>query len=71
MTPDELKSARYQLGMTQRQLAEALELGKDGSRAVRRWEKNERPISGPVAVAVRLMLERAGDRGFTLSRRNP
>jgi transcriptional regulator with XRE-family HTH domain len=58
MTPDELKSARYQLGMTQAQLAKALELGNDGARAVRRWEKNERPISGPVAVAVRLMLEK-------------
>jgi transcriptional regulator with XRE-family HTH domain len=56
MTPDELKSARYRLGMTQAQLAKALELGKDGNRAVRRWERAERPISGPVAVAVRFML---------------
>jgi DNA-binding transcriptional regulator YiaG len=58
MTPDELKSARYRLGMTQHQLAEALQLGIDGKRSVRRWEAGERPISGPVAVALRLMLER-------------
>jgi hypothetical protein len=48
--------------MTQARLAEALELGKDGKRAVRRWEKGERPISGPVAVAIVLMLQRLEER---------
>lgn len=60
MTPTELRAARKRLGMTQAQLAAALLLGNDGNRAVRRWEKGERPISGPVQVAVTLMLDIAG-----------
>jgi transcriptional regulator with XRE-family HTH domain len=58
MTPEELRTSRKRLGMTQAQLAEALQLGKDGKRAIRRWEMGERPISGPVTVAITLMLER-------------
>jgi DNA-binding transcriptional regulator YiaG len=44
--------------MTQAQLAEALHLGKDGKRAVRRWEAGTRAISGPVKVAVEFMRAR-------------
>ena len=56
MTPAELRAARKRLGMTQAQLATALKLGKDGKRAVQRWECGDRPISGPVAVAMAMML---------------
>jgi DNA-binding transcriptional regulator YiaG len=60
MTPAELKSARKRLGMTQRQLAEALRLkGKDPTATVRAWENERRPITGPVQVAVELMLASA------------
>jgi hypothetical protein len=41
--------------MTQAQLAQALKLGKEGARAVRRWEAGEREISGPVQVALELL----------------
>ena len=58
-TPAGFRAAREALGLTQRQLAEALELGKDGGRTVRRWEAEDREIPGPAAVAVRLMLEHA------------
>jgi transcriptional regulator with XRE-family HTH domain len=58
LAPSELKAARLRLGMTQTELAVALKLGADGDRAVRRWEKGDRPISGPVEVAVTFMLER-------------
>jgi transcriptional regulator with XRE-family HTH domain len=58
LAPSELKAARLRLGMTQTELAVALKLGADGDRAVRRWEKGDRPISGPVEVAVIFMLER-------------
>ena len=61
MTPDDLLAARRRLGLTQTQLARALQLGGDGARTVRRWEAGERPVPGPVVVAVRLMLER-GER---------
>lgn len=57
MTPLELKEARRTLGMTQRELAEALELdGPFAKDSVRRWENGKRAISGPVRVAVRYML---------------
>lgn len=58
MTPDKLLAARARLGMTQVQLARALKLGNGGARTVRRWEAGDRAISGPVEVAVRMMLER-------------
>jgi DNA-binding transcriptional regulator YiaG len=56
MTPNEIKSARLALGMSQRQLAETLRMGTDGGRAVRRWESGDRPVSGPASVAIEAML---------------
>lgn len=50
MTPDEFAAARAALGMTQAQLAAALE---SDLRTVRRWEAGERAIPGPVRVALR------------------
>ena len=60
MTPAEFHAARKRLHLTQAQLAEALKLGKGGKRAVQCWERGERGISGPVAVAIEMMLEKAG-----------
>lgn len=56
MTPDAVHAARLQLNMTLRELAEALRMGTDGRRAVRRWETGDRPISGPASVAIEAML---------------
>ena len=56
MTSDEVRAARYLLGMTQDQLAKALRMGGDGKRAVRRWESGDRHISGPASVAIEFML---------------
>ena len=56
MTPEELKEARHKLGLSARGLATALDMGQWGGRTVRRWEK-EGPVPGPVAVAVRFMLQ--------------
>jgi transcriptional regulator with XRE-family HTH domain len=56
MTPEEVIFARLRLGMTLRELAEALRMGTDGRRAVRRWETGDRPISGPASVAIEAML---------------
>jgi DNA-binding transcriptional regulator YiaG len=56
MTPTQFAQARAALGMTQRQLAEALRLGKDGGRAVRRWEAGDRPVSGPASLAIEALL---------------
>lgn len=58
MTPAQVRAIRLALGMTQTQLAAALELASDGARAVRRWETegSKSPITGPARVALRLML---------------
>lgn len=56
MTPSEVKAARKALGLTANGLAEALRLGKNGGRTVRRWESGETPISGPAQVAIEMML---------------
>ena len=59
MTPDELKSIRYALGLTVRGLADALsEPGHKpvNPRTVRRWEEGTQDIQSPVAVALRLLL---------------
>lgn len=58
MTPDEVKAARLQLGMTQQQLADALGLvGDDAVRTVRRWEAGERAVGGPAAQCIRYLLK--------------
>ena len=55
MTSEELKAARMKLGLTQAGLATAL--GFADAHHVRRLEKGKRGVSGPVAVAVELMLK--------------
>jgi DNA-binding transcriptional regulator YiaG len=56
MAPAELREARKRLGLSQSGLAEALGLGPNGDRTIRRWESGRRPISGPAQVAIGLML---------------
>ena len=56
-----IKEARRVLGLSQGELAEALNMGADGARSVRRWEADpadaqHREPSGPVLVAIRFML---------------
>ena len=55
MTPDDLKKARKRLGLSQSGLAEALRMGANGGRTVRRWELGEIPVTGPASVAVELL----------------
>ena len=62
MTGPELKAARRRLGLSQAALAHALRLGGDGGRTVRRWERGDRSIPGPVEVAVEFMLAQADGR---------
>ena len=59
MAPDRIKEIRRGLGMTQSMLAEALRLGANGARTVRRWEAGSMPISGPAQVALELMKEKS------------
>jgi len=55
VTPAELRSAREAMGLTQTELAEALETAL---RTVQHWEAGDRAIPGPVRVALRLLTER-------------
>lgn len=58
MTPEQVKDARLQLGMTQAQLAHALGLVGDTAKdTVRQWESGRRPISGPAAQCLRYLLK--------------
>jgi DNA-binding transcriptional regulator YiaG len=58
MSPAEIKEARLKLGLTQAQLAAALNLSEPyGKDVVRSWESGRRPISGPAQVAITLMLK--------------
>jgi transcriptional regulator with XRE-family HTH domain len=56
MTPADLLAARKALGLSQAGLAEALRLGANGGRTVRRWESGEVPVTGPVSVAIECLL---------------
>ena len=60
MMPDEVKEARAALGLTQKQLAEALELESKLSKdTVRGWEAGRRAVGGPEGVAIRLLVRMA------------
>lgn len=57
MTPAALKCARKRLGLSQSGLAEALRMGVNGERQVRRWEQGETLVSGPASVAIECLLK--------------
>jgi DNA-binding transcriptional regulator YiaG len=58
MTPTQLQAARKRLGLSARGLAAALEMdGQWSDRTIRKWERGEHAVPGPVAVAVRYMVK--------------
>lgn len=61
MTPADLRTARKALGLTQKGLAERLQMGTHAWQTISKWESdsNERGVPGPVAVAVGYMLREA------------
>jgi DNA (cytosine-5)-methyltransferase 1 len=61
VTADELVAARKALGLSQSGLAEALRLGPNGDRTVRRWEAGDVPVTGPASLAIELLLASKGD----------
>jgi hypothetical protein len=64
MTGDELHAARAKLGelwglgrpLSPNELAHALRLGKNGGGRILVMERGERPVSGPMSVAIEAML---------------
>ena len=59
MTPDDLKSSRASLGLSQPQLAAAI--GHPVA-SVRNWEQGRRRIPGSVEVVVKMLLEKSGHK---------
>lgn len=62
MKPHEFAAARAKLGLTQQGMADALEMGRTAARTIRDYEAGRCRIGGPVAVAVKLMLEKEEGR---------
>jgi transcriptional regulator with XRE-family HTH domain len=54
MTPEELRSARQELGLTQREIAEKYEISLKG---YKKYEEGERPIPGPVKLLTKYVLQ--------------
>lgn len=52
-----LAAARAELGLSLQQLADALGLVGNGADALRKMESGRRAITGPIAVAVELLLK--------------
>lgn len=55
MTPKQFKAAREKLGLSQAKLAEKIRVS--GSRTIRRWERSEREIPGPVQILIERMVD--------------
>lgn len=61
MTPADFRNARKALGLSQREMAEALRLSPaNGDRTIRIWETEGNTVPGPAQVAVEAMLKEAG-----------
>lgn len=58
MTPDQLRTARARLGLTQAGLARALRMADNGARTIRRYEAGTRTIPGPVELAVEYLISK-------------
>lgn len=58
MRPDkqEFRQARDQLGLSAKQMANILRMGKGSDRTIRRYESGQTPVPGPVSVAVEALL---------------
>lgn len=62
MTPEEFLAARATLGLTQRQMAEALGMGTHGWQSISGWENGKKPVPDTVCVTVDLLLQREAQR---------
>jgi DNA-binding transcriptional regulator YiaG len=62
VTPADIIAARKRLGLSQAGLAEALRLGANGGRTVRRWEAGDVPVTGPVSVAIEGLLAKVQEQ---------
>ena len=57
MTGEELREAREDLNLTRQELADILRFGANGERRIRRMERGEIEVSGPVSVVIDALLD--------------
>lgn len=57
----ELYEARKVLGYTTRELASVLNMGENGHSELAKMERGRRRVTGPIATAVLLLLDRKGE----------
>lgn len=55
-TREDFVKARQDLGMSTPELAKTLRMGKGADRTIRRYERGDIPIPGPLSVAVEALL---------------
>lgn len=66
MTPENFRTARKALGLSQKELAKALRMGTHGWQTISKWESDsfDGTIPGPVQVAMEFLSQ---DRARTLA----
>jgi hypothetical protein len=64
-TGSDLIAARHRLGWSQGLLADALRLTGRGAQLVREMERDRRPVSGPISVAVEALETGFRPEGFS------
>lgn len=60
MTPSQFKKARFKLGLSQQEMADALRLKT--ARAIRHYESGDREISGPIQICIEEMLKKCAKK---------
>ena len=60
MTPEQFRTSRNNLGLSQRQLAEVWSMGANGERTIRRWEQGDTPVNPVAAYCIQMMLDQSG-----------
>lgn len=53
---DEFRKAKDELGMSAKQLAKTLRMGRGADRTIRRYESGQSPVPGPVSVAIEALM---------------
>lgn len=52
MTGEQFKAIRTKLGLSQKAMAERLQMGAHGWQTISGWENGKQPVPGPVSVAM-------------------
>ncbi len=66
MDAKEFKSARKEMGFSQKALAEHWNMGDHGHRSIRRWEQGNRPLNPIAAHCMSVMIEHAALQAKTI-----